>query len=275
MNDGIRLAQKQDIPGLCEIWKQCFSDSEEYIRTFYRENFARITVIIYEADGKPVSMVNLIDALVVGRNTQQNAKYLYAVGTLKAYRSKGYMSAVLRHIVNQAEESGRALFLKPSSPSITEFYKPFGFYTKTYVRSVSLTPDERRSLTCDDISFAEYNRMRDTAFEYMPYVKWDDEHINWCIEENKLFSGRTVKITFEDKDYFLLGYPEDNALIINETDLSVSQLQNLSGALCSLFGTETIKAYLPCSSCDEGEKIISSVLYNTPEINTYVNLIMN
>ena len=34
MSDGIRLAEKQDIPALSEIWKICFHDSDDYIRFF-------------------------------------------------------------------------------------------------------------------------------------------------------------------------------------------------------------------------------------------------
>ncbi|MBE6719537.1 MAG: GNAT family N-acetyltransferase [Ruminococcaceae bacterium] len=274
MNDGIRLAVKRDIPALCKIWRDCFSDSEEYIRTFYSENFERIKVVIYEADGKPVSMVNIFSACVVTEKSQQNAEYLYAVGTLKAYRGNGFMSAVLRHIVTRAKESEKALFLKPSSLEITEFYKPFGFIGRTYLCPVSLTPAEIIDIDVCDISCVEYNRMRDAAFKNMPYVRWDNGHIRWCIEENKLFSGKTVKIEFESKCYFLLGYPEGNTLIINETDLSLSQLKQLSGALCRLFGTENLKAYMPYNACNECDKTISSLLCNTSERNIYVNLIM-
>ena len=274
MNTEIRMAKQQDIPALCEIWKSCFSDSDEYINCFYKENFKRIETYILTVDKKPVSMVNMLSASFENENGSQPARLIYAAGTLPAYRSKGYMGKIIQFTKSKAEEGGYALFLKPSTIVLTEFYKSFGFKVHSYFRLVTVTPAEKQPLSVYDLSCTEYNSLRNAVFSDIPYVKWDDEHIQWCIEENKYFSGKTVKFEFEGKEHFLLGYPEGNTLIINETDLSVNQLKQVSGALCRIFGTGLIKAYMPDFSCNEGERMISSVAYNTPVCNTYVNLIL-
>ena len=274
MNTEIRIAKEQDIPALCDIWKSCFLDSEEYINYFYDENFERIESYILTVDKKPVSMVNMLPASFKNNNDFQPAKFIYAAGTLPAYRGKGYMGKIIRFTKSEAKKHEYALFLKPSSASLTEFYQSFGFKINSYFQLVSLLPSEKQTLLVSDISCTEYNSLRNAAFCDTPYVKWSDEHIHWCIEENEYFSGKTLKFEFEDKDYFLLGYPEENTLIINETNLSLNQLKHLSGALCNVFGTEHIKAYMPDASCCEGERIISSVVYNTSICNTYVNLIL-
>ena len=116
--------------------------------------------------------------------------------------------------------------------------------------------------------------MREEVFGEMPHIKWDGAHIKWCIDENEYFSGRTLGIKYKNKDYILLGYPEDKTLIINETDLSLNQLKEISGALCDIFGTEIIKAYMPASPLREGEKITSALMYNTDVDNPYINMIM-
>ena len=116
--------------------------------------------------------------------------------------------------------------------------------------------------------------MRNEAFSAMPYAKWQDEYVRWCVDENAYCSGKTLGIKHDGKDYFLMGYTEDEQLIINETSLSITQLRQLSGALCDLFGADNIKAYLPEAACDEGEAVISSFIYNTPPRHTYVNLIL-
>ena len=81
MNNCIRLATENEIPVLCELWKACFPDSEEYIKYFYKENFERISVVVYAVDGKPVSMVHVMDSCFADGEKMQNAKFLYAGGT--------------------------------------------------------------------------------------------------------------------------------------------------------------------------------------------------
>ena len=274
MNNGIRLAVKQDIPALCEIWKQCFNDSEDYIRCFYEENFERIDVLIYEADEKPVSMVNMIDAEFINKNESYKVKYIYAGGTLSDYRKKGYFTMLFKYTFERAKQNGYGLFLKPATQRLAKYFVTLGAEIDSYFRLVTIPPNKKLPLSAFDISYSKYNHMRNEAYSDIPFARWDDGHIRWCVKENEYYHGRTLKITLNKKDYFLMGYPEDNTLIINETDLSVNQLKQLSGALCDLFGTELIKAYLPDFSCDEGERIISSVVYNTPVCNTYVNLIL-
>ena len=116
--------------------------------------------------------------------------------------------------------------------------------------------------------------MRNAAFSGLPYAKWSDRHIKWCIDENEYFSGKTIAINANGEQYFLMGSPEGDTLIITETNLSLKQLKEFSGALCDLFNTKLIKAYMPDFSCVEGEEIISSLVNNLPLRKTYVNLIL-
>ena len=273
MNDNIRLAEKDDISALCEIWSSCFSDGKEYIELFYKNNFDRIETLVFRLDEKPVSMLHLIDADLIYKNKSQKAKFIYATGTLPDYRKKGCMSALIKQITAEAKKGGWALFLKPSSPATAKLYKSFGFEEQAALNLITVFPDEKKPISVYNLLQSEYNRMREDAFHNVSHVKWDDAHIKWCIDENEYFSGKTLGVKYDNKDYFLLGYPEDNALIINETDLSVNQLKSISGSLCSIFGTEIIKAY-SSAACGEGEESVSVMLYNSTIDNPYINMIM-
>lgn len=272
MNEKIRLAEKNDIPALCEIWEKCFSDSREYIELFYKNNFERIKIFAYCEDGKPVSMLHLIDADLIKKEKRQAAKFIYATGTLPNYRKNGCMSALIKFVTDLADKDSFALFLKPSSPAASKFYKSFGFEEKSALNIVSINPADSKPLTAFDLSFIEYNRMRETAFNEISHIKWDDAHIKWCVEENEYFSGKTLGINYDNKEYFLMGYPENNELVINETDLSVNQLNEISASLCDVFGTKTVKAYMPV--CDEGDNYVSVLLYNLQTDRPYINMIM-
>ncbi len=273
MNDNIRLAQKQDIPSLCEIWKQCFEDSKEYIELFYHNNFERIKAFIFVSENKPVSMLHIIDATLKDKGNSQPTWFIYATGTLPNYRKKGCMSALIKHVKEMADKNGYALCLKPSTASTKRFYKSFGFEEQSALNLISINPTEMQQFSAYELSFNEYNRMRENAFDGIPHIEWSNAHIKWCVLENEYFSGKTLGIKYENKDYFLMGYPENNTLIINETDLTVNQIKNISNSLGSIFGTERIEAYMP-AFCGEGEKAISIMLYNSQINNPYINMIM-
>lgn len=274
MKTGVRPAQRRDIPALAEIWQVCFHDPDDYIRYFYRENFDRISIPVFTVNDTPVSMLHLLDAVFMCGTQQREARLIYAAGTLPAYRQSGYMGALLRQVTAQAKQADYALFLKPSSPYLADYYQAFGFAQDAVFRRVSVFPGETCPLPVSPLSAADYNRMRNEAFSSRPYVRWPDRHVRWCVDENEWYGGKTLAVEMDGAVHFLMGAPEDGTLLITETDLSLSQLKRASGTLCALFGTDLLKAYLPDFSCAEGEAIVSSVVFNAPMNHTYVNLIL-
>lgn len=274
MADGIRFARRDEIELLSEIWKTCFNDSEEYISLFYTKNFDRIAVPVYCVNGKPVSMMHILDSKFVFPGGYQDARLLYAGGTLPEYRGRGFFRELLINACRMADAEGFAAFFKPATASLEKFYtSEFDFRPDSYFRLVTVIPSDTAHAVFGEISYREYNRLRNEAFSDIAHAEWSDGHIRWCAEENAYFSGKTLSVRLDGTEHFLMGYPCDNTLIINETDLSPDGLRRISGSLCKLFGTELIKAYLP-DSCGEGELITASVVYNTELRNTYVNQIL-
>ncbi|MBR2590456.1 MAG: GNAT family N-acetyltransferase [Clostridia bacterium] len=274
MTDGIRLAEKADIPALCAIWHACFFDSEEYIHYFYRENFERMHIYVYVAGTKPVSMVHLMQAALADGDRKQDVKYIYAAGTHPRHRNKGYMSALLAYVTAQAKQNAYALFLKPSSWEITAFYKKFGFEPDGAWHLHTIQPGEKQALSVSPLSAEEYNRMRDAAFGKRAYVKWQDAHVRWCVAENAYFSGKTLAVHLGGEEYFLMGAPEADTFFITETNLSLEQLHSLSAAVCEMFGTACMKLYLPAPCVEDEKSIPSSIVYNATIHHAYINLIL-
>ena len=272
MSDGIRLAEKQDIPALSEIWKICFHDSDDYIRFFYRENFDHITTTVYTVDGRPVSMLHWFDSCIVDGDERRKAKFLYAGGTLPDYRKNGYYAALFWYVRDYARENGFAIFHKPASKTLVPYYQTFGYEVDACFTLMTIRPGETIPINTYPVAPEEYNLMRNKAFSSHPHAEWPDRHVRFCVDENAFFGGRTLAVELDGSVHFLMGAKEENTLRITETDLSLSQLRRAAGALCSLFGTELLKAYLPDFSCAEGEEIVSSIVYNMPLRNTYVNL---
>ena len=275
MRSEIRLASRRDIPALCDLWQACFPDPEDYIRCFYRENFSRISVPVYTLEGRPVSMLHLMDAAFAEGGEEYPVRFVYAVGTHPDYRSRGYMRELILSAERAAEDRGYGLFLKPA-PELTAYYAGLGFLRDSRFRFFAAEPERegRRDITLAPLSPEEYNRLRNAAFSGGPYVKWPDAHVRWCVDDNAYFSGRTLSLTFAGSTRFLMGYPSDGILRVTETDLRPGELRQAASALCKLFGTSSLEAYLPEDCCGEGDAIVSSAVFHAPLRHTYANLLL-
>ena len=275
MDTGIRLARREEIPALTEIWRVCFHDTEDYIRFFYRENFDFLSAFVYTVDDRPVSMLHWMDSCFEDGAERLEAKFLYAGGTLPAYRKNGYYRALFEHVKKLAKQNGFLLFGKPASWDLLPYYRSIGLEPDACFRLVTLRPGPAVPLSVSPLSAEAYNRMRNRAFGGRPYAVWPDRHVRFCIAESEWFGGKTLAVETGGGLCFLMGAPENDAFVITETDLPLPELRRISGALCGMFGAAFLKAYLPEDACGEGERILSSVIYNAPPRRTYVNLILN
>ena len=274
MNNEIRLAEERDIPALCEIWKVCFCDNEDYVRFFYRENRGNVTSTVYTVDDRPVSMLHWFDATFVNGEDRRKAKYLYSGGSLPEYRKNGYYGALIKYVEDYAKENGLILFGKPATQKLIPYYAKFDFVPDASFNVVTFPSEKKIPIKVRDISPEEYNLMRNKVFNSYPHVEWTDRYVKYCFSENSFLGGKTIAIELDGAEYFLMGAPKDGTLLITETNLSPSQLKKVGGALCAMFEADRIKAYLPDNSGGEGERIVSSVTFNAPSWNTYVNLLL-
>ena len=273
----IRLASERDIPDLCAIWQSAFEDPEDYIKYFYSENFKRILIPVYALDGKPVSMIHLMDAFFSDGEEDFPVRFIYAAATLPAYRSNGFMQTLILDAKRAAEENGYGLFLKPS-PRLREFYAGLGFMEDSRFRVFRTAPEKpgTNGAACFPLSAEEYNRMRNSALGARPYVKWPDAHVKWCVDENDFCGGKTlaVELSGDSNRHYLTGYAAKSVLHVTETDLSPGQLRDAASALCGLFGADSMEVLFPEDASFEGETIVSSAVFNAPLRHTYANLLL-
>lgn len=274
LDNGIRTAEEKDIASLCRIWKVCFGDDEDYVRFFYRENFGHITTAVYAVDGQPVSMLHWFDASFVDGAEALNAKFLYAGGSLPEYRKNGYYTALFHYVEEYARNNNCALFGKPVRRDIIPYYKTLGFEQDAILKLVTVCPEIKEDVVFSPVLPKDYNRMRDCAFSSHPYVKWSDRHVGFCINETAFFGGRTLSVELDGCKYFIMCAPQNDSLKVIETNLSLQQIRRVAYALCETFSVKQLTAYLPDYLCSEGEDVVSSIVYNAPLRNTYVNLIL-
>lgn len=73
-------------------------------------------------DDKPKSMLFSIPYPIVTQNGVTDARYLYAVATDPACRGQGLATKLLREVIAE----GLPVFLRPSAPSLFDFYRAVG-----------------------------------------------------------------------------------------------------------------------------------------------------
>ncbi len=122
----IRFADKNDIPRLKELWRECFCEDGEFFfsRMFNKclvfeksEICAMLHILEYECEGKPVY-------------------YLYGIATAENSRGEGIAAALIERAICLAREAGsHFVMLVPQGESLFDYYARFGF-EKTFLRAL-------------------------------------------------------------------------------------------------------------------------------------------
>lgn len=106
------------------LWQSVFGDSIEDIE-FFLDNCNHKSCIGYFVDDKLVSMAFLIDCSYASWKGQ----YIYAVGTDRSYRKKGFASLIIQEAKKHMSDF---LWLIPAEDYLFDYYSRFGFETKLY-----------------------------------------------------------------------------------------------------------------------------------------------
>ena len=89
---------------LCPLVVQCFGDDRQYIEFYLEHRFNTENMFVIYEENRPVSMASLLPIQVTMHGNKENARYVYAVGTLPAYRNRGYASKIIKHAAKRIKE---------------------------------------------------------------------------------------------------------------------------------------------------------------------------
>ncbi len=123
----IRFADKNDIPRLKEIWRECFHESGDF---FFERMFKNC--LVFEKD-KICAMLHILEYECDGKIVH----YLYGIGTTEIHRGKGIAAQLIECAIRYAESLNVAfVMLVPQEESLFDYYKRFGF-EKNCLRALS------------------------------------------------------------------------------------------------------------------------------------------
>lgn len=145
----IRPARAQDCAALERIWLAAFpSDTPTDVAAFLT-CFSPEQALVYTVDGQPVSMLFVLPVPLAPPDGGDplSAGYVYAVATLPAWRGRGFAGSLLGEAARRAAKSGMsALFLRPATESLREYYRRFGYRDAFGVRQTRISRQQAETL---------------------------------------------------------------------------------------------------------------------------------
>lgn len=247
------FANETEQESIIDIWKQCFGDARDYIQMYLDKRFETENMLVIHADGKPVSMASFLPVQVHINGKKEPARYVYAVATLPEYRKRGYASEIIKHAIEKYQEP---LLLQPAGEELEKYYEGLGFvkafeaspcwmyegsskWIKENVTFMSENGIEDWSLKT--ITAKEYKSLRDTHFTAEGYVEWDEQALQYAMDENAFCGGETLMFTCGERAEFIMYRVEEEKLCVVETTFEEEELRELLPAIMQNMGVK--KAY--------------------------------
>lgn len=251
-----------------KIWETCFGDEAELVDFYLDKRMTEDNMLIICQDRHAVSMASFLDMNIRDGEEWKPAKYVYSVATLPGYRGRGYAGKILK----KAEEIfNMPLVLVPAEKELVGYYRKVGF-TEAYPSERLLekqdVPElfamELNSYSVEEITAAEYKKIREQKLMRDGFIAWDEAAIRFAMDFNCFCGGRTVKVVWSDdisrdesaEDADILMYcPEDGTLHIIETTLGKEQFEELLPELMAQTKTKRLvydrKGIMVLSSDDQ------------------------
>lgn len=248
-----RVAADRDILQLKKLWLSCFEEREDAVGLFFQQNFYHAYVC--EADGRIVSALYLIDCTLNG----DRAHYLCGAATLPAYRSKGFMSALIRCALQDARRRGdRFSLLYPASDALYGFYAGFGYQPTSAQKSAILSADTDRMVIG---GLPDLQTLQTGCFQ-KDFLFWGSDYIRFAASYYGCYGAKTAHSEnafaifepdgdFAEVYYALYREPQDlKALMKTE---SIERFRLAAPADSELFDGEIIRPHGMILPLDGGQ----------------------
>lgn len=180
----IDTPKRSDVLSLKVLWQEAFGDSDEFVDSFFGAAFDTERAHCVTVDGAVAAALYWFDCSYKGKRIA----YIYAVAVAKAYRDKGFGSALMKDTHRHLASLGyKGAILVPGNEELFRFYEKLGYTTCTYVSEFSCRASdvktELRELDAD-----EYTRLR-RAFLPKDGVVQENENIKFLQTQAGFYAG--------------------------------------------------------------------------------------
>lgn len=137
----IRLATKDDLPALINLWAYCFNDGDIFQNWYFQKYYRQEECLVAAVDGTVVASLQVIDLPTVVGDKHLQAGYIVGVDCLPEYRGQGLTKRLMEEVIEHfaVQKGYDLLYLMPFE---ADFYEPFGFVYGNYHAKMCLSIDE-------------------------------------------------------------------------------------------------------------------------------------
>lgn len=222
MNHTVEFANPADFENLAAIWRMAFSDTDEFINTFFRTMNKDGYTLVSRESGVAVSSAFLLEAQFVIKGKPYSAYYFYAAATHPNYRGRGHMAAIINEAEKLATERGiDFIILVPAEESLYKYYAKFGFETKFYKRVLYFSRDELSKLAVKpdmtDAFSLNIFETRQTALGLYNFLNWGSQALKFAMYVHDCESG---SVAFVSDGYALYNVGKDTVYVKEMCTLS-------------------------------------------------------
>lgn len=219
----IEFANKIDIPKIIKLWNEAFGDSKGDIEKFLSV-FLEYVLIFRNQD----DVAGMLTLLPVTKNNIPG-RYVYAVATLKKYRSQGISTRLLDFSKKYIKENNEEfLILVPANTSLFDFYGNRGFKTASYIERKEYKYENftKKPFDIQKISASEYIALKKLYIPSSDAVCWSEEML---FEIAKLYDGAFYKIPNINVAFF--GFSSNNEFFIKELCCADNDVKTVTDAI--------------------------------------------
>lgn len=266
MEEIIRNARESDIPALKELWAECFPDDSEYAGFFFENIFKLPSALVCEIGGEAVAMIHVFPRKLKTPDGELSAKYIYGVGTTKAFRGRGIAGRMLEAEAKECD----VLLLIPQNESLFAFYEKYGFDVLAKVKKEDVAPNGRTEIRrATEADIPHINGVYEKALKEYAFAERDEAAWQLLMAEYEFFGGGFAVF----RSGYCAYYEHNGKLFIAEffsDGVAASEVAGAFGRECTVItgGGETPLAVMKPVS-DRGREILERTE------NRYINLMHN
>lgn len=212
---------------LKEIWRECFSDSEEYTNWYFENIYKEEDSMVIERNGEiQGGLHNFRYNFQIG-SSEGSVDYLVGIGVLPEYRGMGVMDNLLRRVFEENKKNGKKIVTL--TPVNERIYKKYGFeyitelekYSFYFSESIGEKVYDIKRVTeanlTDNIILDILNVYLENMRDKKIYVKRSKEGIKKILEELFFEDGLIYTVSKENRvmGYFFL-MKESGKLLVKE-----------------------------------------------------------
>lgn len=175
---------KETIPELQALWKEAFSDSDEFLDQFWTSAFSPKRCRCITTDGEVIASLYWFDCTFHGKRLA----YLYAIATEKKHRGQGFCRMLLEDTHQHLKSLGyQGTIVVPGEKDLFAFYEKFGYQVCSHFGELRAEPSGSH-IDIRRIDGSEYMRLRR---HFLPEggVIQEGENINFLQATTELYAG--------------------------------------------------------------------------------------